>query len=102
MGLFDLFGKSTKMADGLAEAAETPGSVILDVRNPQEYKSGHIPGSINLPLDRVHTIKISKGKPLFVYCHSGARSAHAVSILNKNGYNAKNIGGIASYNGPLE
>ena len=102
MGLFDLFGKSTKMAEGLAKAAETPGAVILDVRNPLEYRGGHIPGSINIPLDRVHTIKITKESPLFVYCHSGSRSAHAVALLKRNGYEATNIGGIVSYKGPLE
>ena len=41
--------------------------------------------------------------PLFVYCHSGARSREAVSMLERMGYSkAKNIGGITAYKGEVE
>lgn len=88
--------------DNLIKQAKQEGAVILDVRTPQEYKQGHVPGSINTPLDRLTGEKLDKSKKFFVYCHSGARSANACKILTKNGYNAVNIGGILSYKGELE
>ena len=44
-----------------------------------------------------------KDVPLFVYCHSGARSSQAVRLLARMGYtNLKNIGGMAAYTGKVE
>lgn len=106
MGLFDLF-KTPDINQGLKESASIPGAVLLDVRTPEEYQEGHIPGSINLPLQMIgkaeEHIGNNKNLPIFVYCHSGARSRQAVDILRKMGYaNVKNIGGIASYTGKVE
>ena len=76
MGFFDfLMGPSINQ--GVREFRETPGAVLLDVRTPQEYDAGHIPGSQNAPLQIIDTADVvtaSKDAPLFVYCHSGARS----------------------------
>ena len=48
-------------------------------------------------------MKAGKDTPLFVYCHSGARSRQAAALLAQMGYtNAKNIGGIAAYRGKVE
>ena len=44
MGLFNLFG-GTDINQGLKEYENTAGAVLLDVRTPQEYKDGHVPGS---------------------------------------------------------
>lgn len=92
--------------NGVQEYRETPHSVLVDVRTSQEYNQGHIPGSINIPLQEITEIfqKIpDKNTPLFVYCHSGMRSAKAANILARAGYQAvKNIGGIMLYNGSLE
>ena len=78
---------------------------ILDVRTPQEYQEGHIPGSRNVPLQTLGDVKTAAKEmdaPLFVYCYSGSRSAQAVKGLKKMGYtNVKNIGGIASYTGKV-
>ena len=80
--------------------------MLLDVRTPQEYREGHIPGSINVPLQSLSTadqIPAGKDTLLFVYCYSGARSAQAVKALAQMGYiNVKNIGGIAAYTGKVE
>ena len=82
------------------------GAVLLDVRTPQEYREGRIPGSINIPLQSLSTadqIPAGKDAPLFVYCYSGARSSQAVRLLAGMGYtNTKNIGGIAAYKGKVE
>ena len=105
MGFFD-FLRSPDIDQGVREFRETPGAVLLDVRTPQEYGAGHIPGSQNIPLqsiDKVDAFIASKDTPLFIYCHSGARSSRAVKALARMGYaNVKNIGGIAAYPGEVE
>lgn len=104
MGLFD-FIRTTDINDGVAECKKAEGAVLLDVRTSVEYRGGHIDGSINLPLDRIHQVEsIVKDKrtPLIVHCLSGSRSGQAVSILKRMGYTkATNIGGIGSYRGQL-
>lgn len=79
---------------------------LIDVRNPYEFREGHIPDSINIPLDKIEEItdKVpDKKKRIFVYCLSGARSASALSVLRKHGYtDVTNIGGIAAWPGKLE
>ena len=102
MGLFD-FLSGPRIDQGVSEFRETPGAVLLDVRTPQEYREGHIPGSRNAPLQTLDREAAGKDAPLFVYCHSGARSSQAVRILTRMGYsNVKNIGGIAAYTGKVE
>ena len=105
MGFLD-FLKGPDIDQGVKEFRETSGAVLLDVRTPQEYQEGHIPGSINVPLQSLSTadqIPAGKNTPLFVYCRSGARSGQAVRLLAQMGYTgAKNIGGIAAYKGKVE
>ena len=105
MGFFD-FLKGPDMNQGVKDYQATSGAVLLDVRTPEEYREGHIPGSKNVPLqslDKVTGFVNNQDTPVFVYCHSGARSAQAVSVLEGMGYtNVKNIGGIAAYAGKVE
>ena len=100
---FGLFGKNINK--GLLEFSETPGAVLLDVRTPEEYHSGHIKGSINIPLDKITSAnsKIpNKDTPIFVYCASGSRSAAAINMLQHYGFiHAVDIGGIYAYKGDL-
>ena len=105
MSFFD-FQKGPDINQGVKEYSTTDGAVLLDVRTPDEYWQGHIPGSKNVPLqslDKVTSFVNNQDTPVFVYCHSGARSAQAVSVLGGMGYtNIKNIGGIAAYAGKVE
>ena len=105
MSFFD-FLRGSNIDQGIKEYSETSGAVLLDVRTPQEYREGHIPGSKNVPLqeiDRVSAAVSKKDTPLFVYCHRGARSRQAVGALQRMGYlNIKNIGGIAAYTGKVD
>ena len=105
MGFFD-FLHGPDINQGVKEYGGLEGAVLLDVRTPQEYREGHIPGSINIPLQSLSTadqIPAGKDAPLFVYCHSGARSSQAIRLLAGMGYtNKKNIGGIAAYKGKVE
>ena len=80
-----------------------PGGVLLDVREEDEFRSGHIPGAVNTPLSRIAEASFPRDAALYVYCLRGARSRRAVAVLRKMGYGgARSIGGIASYKGPLE
>lgn len=105
MGFFD-FMRGPGIDEGVKEYGETGGAILLDVRTPQEYGEGHIPGSRNVPLQeigRINDVVSKKDTPLFVYCHSGARSRQAVEELRRMGYlHVKNIGGITAYTGKVE
>ena len=64
------------------------GAIILDVRTANEYKMGHIIGSVNIPLNSLegHVRKLKeKGKPIITCCASGMRSASAKSLLVSGG-----------------
>lgn len=74
MGLFDLFARRPALSEGLEQYRNTSGAVLLDVRTPEEYRDGHLPGAKNLPLDR---------------------QARA-------GYSVTDLGGLLGYRGPLE
>ena len=105
MGFFDLF-KKPDIYYGLEQCKATPGAVLLDVREADEYADRHIPGSINLPLsviDTAETLIPDFGTPVFAYCLVGSRSARAVSRLQALGYEkAVSIGGIRDYKEALE
>ena len=105
MGFFD-FLKQPDINRGIQEFMNMEGAVLLDVRTPQEYREGHIPGSQNMPLqqlDKVEEVTENKDTILYVYCRSGARSRQAVSLLQAMGYtHVHNIGGIAAYSGKVE
>lgn len=105
MGFFD-FLKQPDIDQGVMDYHNTKEAVLLDVRTPQEYREGHIPGSKNIPLqtiDKIGSIAHRKDTALFVYCYSGGRSRQAVSMLRYMGYtDVRNIGGIAAYSGKVE
>ena len=77
-------------------------AVLMDVRTPDEYTAGHIPGSVNCPLERLRDYEGDNSKPIYAYCRSGARSGRAVALLQEMDYEAVNIGGIIDYHGELE
>lgn len=98
--------KLNKIDRGVNEYTETPGAVLLDVRTPDEFRKGRIPGSTNVPLQTIDVVDIvvkDRNVPLFVYCHSGSRSTRAVGALLDMGFkNVRNLGGIATYTGAME
>ena len=105
MGFFDFF-KQPDVNQGVKEYQRISGAVLLDVRTPEEYRNGHIPGSKNVSLqtiDRIGAVVENKDTALYVYCQSGARSRQAAGMLKQMGYtNVNNIGGIAAYAGKVE
>ena len=75
MGFFD-FLKGPDINQGVKEYSVTDGAVLLDVRTPDEYRQGHIPGSKNVPLQSINKVAgviDNKATPIFVHCLSGAR-----------------------------
>ena len=88
--------------DGVAEYMSTPGAVLVDVRETDEYTAGHIPGAANLPMSEIGQCSLPKDAPLYVYCLRGTRSKKAVEALARRGYDARSIGGIKNYEGELE
>ena len=99
-------GLKTLNANQFAEQLkENPRKLLLDVREPHEFKTGFIPGAKNLPLSqlqgRLH--EISKEEQVLLYCRSGMRSKQAANILSKNGFaNLGHLrGGISAWNGTI-
>ena len=75
-----------------------PKGVILDVRRPDEYKEGHMPGALNINwLDpdafKTEARKLDKGKTIYLYCRSGRRSAEAAGWLASEGYKVVDLRG---------
>lgn len=75
---------------------------LVDVRTKEEFRDGHIKGSVNVPLDTIPSkfagLFPNKDQKIFIVCYSGARASDATSYLAKIGYtNVSNIGGVASW-----
>ena len=68
---------------------------VLDVRTPQEFASGHIPGAVNIPVDdlRSRLGELPRDREIATYCQVGQRGYLATRILQQNGFTAANIGG---------
>ena len=71
------------------------GGVIIDVRTSYEYSSGHVNGSVNIPLSDlgVQLNRLSKDTPIITCCASGMRSGSAKTMLERNGFKEVYNGG---------
>lgn len=71
------------------------GAIIVDVRTPGEYMTGHIKGALNIPINTLvsHLNKLPKNKPLITCCASGMRSATGRQFLISKGYEEVYNGG---------
>jgi phage shock protein E len=90
--LDSLFGKKEKTD---YKELMQQGAIVIDVRSAAEFRSGHVPGSVNIALEQigasVNNLK-QKNKPLILVCRSGARSGMATGILKNAGLEAYNGG----------
>lgn len=70
---------------------ESPDLCLIDVREPDEWNEGHIPGAIHIPKDTLACVidgRIpDKEHPIYLYCRGGVRSLTAANTLNNLGYN---------------
>jgi len=101
-----MFGfRKPNINDGLQIYNNTPGAVLVDVRTKDEFKMGRIPGSVNVPLNRLSQIEqyADKDTPIFLYCLNGARAERALKRLRRKGYTrAVCLGGVKGYAGGVE
>lgn len=78
----------------------TTSPLIIDVRTPSEFASGHVRGSVNVPLDRfaedIEQVVPDKSTPMILCCLSGGRSGMACNFLQQRGYQQVSNGGSAS------
>jgi rhodanese-related sulfurtransferase len=77
-------------ADLVARLESDDVPVILDVRSPEEYSAGHIPGAINVPYDQISahldSLGAFRGREIVVYCRSGRRAGIAETALVEAGF----------------
>jgi len=74
--------------------------LLIDVRTPEEFASGHIQNAINISVETLQARldEVPGGTPVVVYCRSGNRSASAAQILIENGYQqVYDLGGIKDW-----
>ena len=67
-----------------------PSLLVLDVRTPEEYAAGHLPGAINIPhgdlAGRIGELGQARDRDIVVYCRSGARAGKALDVLGEAGF----------------
>lgn len=75
--------------------AHAAGATVLDVRNPDEYRTAHVPGAVLIPLTELaaRQEEIPEADPLYVICAVGGRSLTAAKALVDAGYSAVSVAG---------
>ena len=75
------------------------GAMLVDVRTPGEFARGHLPGSVNLPVDDLRDLMGQvEGRSVLVYCQVGLRGHTATMLLRQSGIEATNLdGGYATW-----
>ena len=72
------------------QAAQSPGTVIIDVRTPEEFNSGHVQGALNIPVESsdfaTQVAALDPTTTYAIYCRSGNRSAVATAQMGTMGY----------------
>ena len=85
---------------------EEGGVTLVDVRTPQEFQSGQIPGAINIRNEGIKSAPKElpdKQATILLYCRTGMRAEDAMDKLESLGYtNLYNMGGILDWTGPIE
>lgn len=73
---------------GLKTQLKNASTVLVDVREPSEYQSGHIPEAINIPLRTLaqNLYEVPRDRPVVLYCSTGYRSAMGIMTLHLLGY----------------
>ena len=82
------------------EKAQADGAPLIDVREPDEYLEGHVPGAVPIPLGQVadRVSEFPRPQTVYVICQGGGRSARAVQWLRTQGVDAVNVaGGTATW-----
>lgn len=102
----DLGYRQITMEEAAKRMEQEPAAIILDVRRPDEYQAGHIPGAINIPNETIGREELpqlpDKDQTILVYCRSGNRSKQASEKLAALGYTqVLEFGGILDWTGQV-
>ncbi|WP_337031481.1 rhodanese-like domain-containing protein [Paenibacillus illinoisensis] len=93
--------KNLKPEDFLNETKNNNKCIVVDVREPGEYKRGYIKGAVNIPLSQLQRrlAEIPEDKTVLLYCQSGMRSKNAAKVLRRSGYSniAHLQGGVSAW-----
>lgn len=83
--------------DQLATALDQ-GAAVVDVREPAEFREGHVPGATNIPMGQLTARlgEIDRDRPVHVVCASGNRSSAMADVLTASGFDAINVAGGTS------
>lgn len=80
-------------------------AILIDIRTPAEYRAGHIPGVVNIPLDELERRigEIPRDKKVVLICRTGNRSAQGTKLLRNKGMNNvfNSTGGMSTWKGPV-
>ena len=93
--------KEEKSIKTLEDVLKENNYIVIDVRTKEEYDTGHVKDSLNIPYDEIEeSIDLDKSKPILVYCRSGKRSNIAYQTLTSLGYEVFDLGAYDTV--PLE
>jgi rhodanese-related sulfurtransferase len=90
-------------AAGFVQLVNTPGVVVLDVRTPAEFASGHLEGAVNIDIESqdfaTRVGELDRSVTYAVYCRSGNRSAAALTVMKELGFTGLHhlAGGIGAW-----
>ena len=99
--VYFVFGRGREIQGGDARKLVAAGARLLDVRSPEEYAGGHLPGAVNIPvqeLDRRMAEVGPRDGEVVLYCRSGSRSARATEMLRRHGFSkVHNLGPMTAW-----
>lgn len=100
-GLFLVSCVHQRSAGAEAHRRVEAGATLVDVRTPEEFAAGHLPGAVNIPVDELPQRLAELGEPekaLVLYCRSGARSSRAELLLKERGFqDVFNLGPMSAW-----
>jgi phage shock protein E len=96
-----VLGRGRELQGGEARALVAAGARLLDVRSPEEFEGGHLPGALNIPVQELDR-RLGEVGPaehdVVVYCRSGHRSSRATEILREHGFTrVHNLGPMTAW-----
>lgn len=95
-----------EMTNAELEASLGSGLIVIDVREEPEYREGHVPGAVLVPIEEIESVwgRWDPDAPIAVICRSARRSDYACQVLARLGYrNVKNVvPGMSEWTGPME
>ena len=88
----------------IVSVALSKNAIIVDVRDVERFRKGHIPMAVHVPLEKIEQgqVHLPRNRTLIVYCDTGVGSIRAAKRLSDEGYQVINcVGGLKNYNASL-